>query len=84
MFVLIALNAYLKELDSRVAEAQLSLPRKKHVPPRKNRVAGSELKSVPPTGYPKWAVSKDWLKGVLYSLKLLIISMSYFIFCSSP
>ena len=59
-----ALNAYLKELDSRVTEAQASSVKKKYIPQWKNRVVASELNSVPPHGFPKWAVSKDWLKGL--------------------
>ena len=63
-FLHIALTAYLKELDSRVIEAQASSLKKKHIPQRKNRVAASELQTVPPSGSPKWTVNKDWLKGL--------------------
>ena len=61
MYVHVALNKFLEELDSRSMETQ-QLDSKKYVPQRKKRVSGPPLSMVPPSGFPAWAVSKDWLK----------------------
>ena len=38
----------------------------KHVPDRKERSLGNSVpSSVPPSGAPKWTISKEWLKGEL-------------------
>lgn len=76
-FLHLALNAYLKELDSRIIEAQESSVKRKHIPPRKKRVTTSELDSVPPPGFPKWTVNKDWLKGVWMNLYIVFYVSLY-------
>ena len=61
MYVHAALDKFLEELDSRHMETQ-QLDSKKFVPQRNKRVPGPPLSTVPPFGFPAWAVSKDWLK----------------------
>ena len=69
-----ALSDYLKELDARVLETHSANEKKKHVPQRKSRVTGSVIDTVPPPGYPKWTVGKEWLKGLKVCLKVCSIS----------
>ena len=56
-----ALSDYLKELDAWVLDTHST--KKKHVPQRKSRAIGSVLETVPPSGYPRWMVDKEWLKS---------------------
>ena len=58
-----ALSNYIKELDARVLDTHSANEKKKHVPQRKSRVIGSVLDTLPPSGYPRWMVDKEWLKS---------------------
>ena len=54
---------YLKELDPWVLDTHSANEKKKHVPQRKSRTIGSVLDTIPPSGYPRWTVDKEWLKS---------------------
>ena len=58
-----ALSDNLKELDAWVLDTHSANEKKKHVPQRKSRAIGSVLDTVPPSGYPRWMVDKEWLKS---------------------
>ena len=49
------------ELDKRFDV--MNKENRKHVPERKERICDSSATAPPPTGAPKWTVSKEWLKG---------------------
>ena len=56
------LTTFIEQLDKRSTETQADIH--KHFPRRKNRMQSSPLESFPPPNFPKWTVSKEWLKGV--------------------